>query len=76
MRTLCAAAQHSDALEHFERTGLHTNGFRVLRRIVYRVDDAAADAAAGQFDGGGQADGPRSGDEHIGVSHDVIMMPP
>ena len=72
-------AQHAHALEYFERTRLHANGFRVVRRIGYRVDDATADAAAGQFDGRGQADGPRAGDEHWdfwGVSHHVIMLPP
>ena len=71
-------AQHAHALAHFERTRLHANGFRVLQRIGYRVDDATADAAAGQFDGRGQVDGPRAGDEHwdLGVSHHVIMLPP
>jgi hypothetical protein len=63
------AAQRSHALEHLERARLHANGFRVLRRFEQRVHDAAVDAAAGQFDGGGQADGSSAGDEDLGVGH-------
>ena len=50
--------QHAHGLEYLERTWLHTNGFRVLRRLRQRIDDSAVDAASGQFDGGGEADGP------------------
>jgi hypothetical protein len=46
---------------------LHANGFRVLRRLVQRIDGAAVDAAPGKFDGRGQPDGPRSGNEDLGV---------
>jgi hypothetical protein len=71
------AAQHTHTLEHLERAGLYSNGLRMLRGIEQRVDDPAFDAAAGQFDGGGQPDGPRPRDEHLGVDHDVeIMLPP
>jgi hypothetical protein len=70
------AAQHSHALEHLERAGLHTNGFRVLGRLEQRVDDATVDAAADEFDGCGQADGTRAGDEDICIGHRVIMLPP
>jgi len=59
--------QHTHGLEDFERTGQHANGFRVLRRLEKRVDDAAVDAASGQLDGCGKADGPGSGDEDLGL---------
>ena len=52
-------------LEYLERTRLHSNGFRVLRRRGQRIDDAAGDAAAGQFDGGGEADRAGTGDQHL-----------
>ena len=46
---------------------MHTNGFRVLRWLEKRVDDAAVDAASGQFDGRSKADGPGAGDENLGL---------
>ncbi len=58
------AAEHAHALEHLERTRLHPNGFRVLRRVGQRVDDSEVDAAAGEFDRRGQTDRARAGDEH------------
>ena len=60
------APQHAHVLEHLERTGLHANGFRIQRRLGQRIDDPAAHAAAGQFDGSGQADRARPGDENVG----------
>lgn len=65
-------AQHAHLLEDFQCTWLYANGFGVQRWLEKRVDDAAVDAASGQFDGRGQADGPSAGDEHLrlqGVGH-------
>ncbi len=45
--------QHSHGLEDFERTRLHTNGFRIRRRCSEWVDDAAVDSTPGQLDGCG-----------------------
>jgi hypothetical protein len=59
------SAQHAHRLEDFKRTWLDPNGFRVLRRLSKRVDDAAVDTASRRFDGGGQPDGARASDEHL-----------
>ena len=52
-----------------KRTWLYTNGFRVLRRDGYWVDDPEVDSAAGEFDRRRQTDGARACDEHVGVDH-------
>ena len=73
------APQHTHALEDLERARLHANRFRVLRRFAGRVDDPAADAPAGEFDGGGQADRAGAGDQYIGVGSSAradYAMPP
>ena len=54
-------------LEHLERTRLHANGFRVLRRLGSGSTIRHRDTAPGQFDGRGQADRARAGDEDVGV---------
>ena len=71
--------QQAHGLEYFERTWLHTNGFGVLRRFQEGIDDAAVDAATGQFDGCGEADRAAAGNEYLrlrGVRHALIMLPP
>ena len=73
------APQQAHGLEYLERTWLHTNGFGVLRRFQEGIDDAAVDAATGQFDGRGEADRAAAGDEYLrlrGVRHALIMLPP
>jgi hypothetical protein len=55
---------------------LHSNGFRVLREIEQRVDDAAVDTVAVQFQRCGEADRACACDEHLGiggVEHPVII---
>jgi hypothetical protein len=43
-----SARQYAHGLEDLERAWLHTNGFRVLRRLGQRIADSAVDAASGQ----------------------------
>jgi hypothetical protein len=57
--------QHVHGLEDLKRTWLHTNDFRVLRRLRQRIDNSTVDAPSGQFDGGGEADGAGAGDEDL-----------
>ena len=66
--------QHAHALEHLERTGLHANGFRILRRLRSVDRRSGSDTAAGQFDGRGQADRACPGDENVGSFAFVDVM--
>ncbi len=61
------AAQHPHAFEDLQRARLHANRFGVERGIEQRIDDPAADAVAGQFDGCGQTDGAGTGDQDRSV---------
>ena len=62
-------AQHAHALVDLQGARLHADGLGVLRRFEQRIDDADVNAAAAQFDRGGETDGSASGDEHIDVGH-------
>ncbi len=68
------ACHDAHRFEHFERTGLNANGFRILWWFSKWVDDAAVDAAPGQLDGRGEADGAGAGDEDVRI-HPLIMLP-
>ena len=66
-------SHNAHALEDFECTGLHTNGFGILRRFGQRIDDPDGHAAPGELDGGGQPDRAGARDEHLGVGHPRSM---
>jgi hypothetical protein len=72
------ASEQAHGFEHLERTWLHTNGFGVLRRFQEGIDDAAVDAATGQFDGCGETDRTTACNEYLRlrrVRHALIMLP-
>jgi hypothetical protein len=52
---------------------LDANAFRIQRRFGQCIDDAEVDAAAGEFDGSGQRDGPGADDQDLGA-HCVFSL--
>ena len=48
--------EHSHSFEYLERTGLHPNGFGILRRVGDGVDDPEVDSSTGEFDRRRQSD--------------------